>query len=86
MGQEQAGDYGLGVCSALYIVYHEEQVFPLQFVKKNPNMHVSICTCVYVPHLYKWRAAALWRYDGIQTSTVYKKKPVCFRGVLPDLI
>lgn len=46
-------------------------------------MHVCICTGVYVPYLYKWRAAALRRRDGMKTSTVCKKKPVC--SVQPQL-
>ena len=36
-----------------------------------------MCMYVYVPYMYKWRAAALWRYNGMKTSTVYKEKPAC---------
>ena len=42
-----------------------------------------ICMYVYVLYMYKWRAAALWRCNGIKTNIVYKKKTVC--SIQPQL-
>ena len=45
-------------------------------------MHVCVYACMCMC-LSKWRVAALWRYNGIKTSTVYKEKPVC--SIQPQL-